>query len=91
MSQKTIGQTFYEAELKEKPIYPDGVTRKTWEELPDWAKDSWQSISLELTTHTFNEGIARCLSNKCYFNEHEQCAEILHKVCECSCHKKATP
>ena len=40
--QKTTGQTAYEAELNAKPLYHDGTARKTWAELDDLARWTWE-------------------------------------------------
>ena len=35
------GQQAYEAELAARPNYEDGAARKPWDDLPDYAKASW--------------------------------------------------
>lgn len=39
---KTPGQIAYEADCAREPLYHDKTTRKTWEQLPDFAKESWE-------------------------------------------------
>jgi len=39
---KTPGQHAYEAELVTFPTYENGTARKAWEDLPDYAKQSWE-------------------------------------------------
>ena len=39
---KTQGQLDYEAAVAKRPCYEDGTPRKTWEQLPDYAKWSWE-------------------------------------------------
>lgn len=38
----TPGQLAYESELIRAPLYHDGAPRKTWTQLPDYAKWSWE-------------------------------------------------
>ncbi|WP_313026819.1 hypothetical protein [Brucella sp.] len=40
---KTKGQLDYENAVAKRPFYEDGTPRKTWDELPDYAKWSWES------------------------------------------------
>lgn len=39
---KTPGQIAYEIDLVTRPNYPDGTLRKTWDELPDFARSQWE-------------------------------------------------
>lgn len=39
---KTKGQLDYEKDVKRKPTYHDGTTRKEWEQLSSVAKWSWE-------------------------------------------------
>jgi hypothetical protein len=39
---KTPGQLAYETELRARPRYDDGGQRKTWDQLPEIAKWSWE-------------------------------------------------
>jgi len=39
---KTPGQIAYEAECAIAPIYPDGSKRKTWRQLSELARQSWE-------------------------------------------------
>lgn len=39
---KTKGQRIYEADLIERPFYHDGKSRRTWDQLADWAKRAWE-------------------------------------------------
>lgn len=38
----TPGHTAYEADLRQQPRYHDGTSRRTWEQLSDFAKWSWE-------------------------------------------------
>jgi len=38
---KTPGQVDYEADLQRRPTYHDGTPRKSWDELDDIARWSW--------------------------------------------------
>lgn len=40
--EKTQGQLDYEADCAERPNYQDGTPRKTWAQLSDIARDSWE-------------------------------------------------
>ena len=44
MSTKTPGQLAYEADCDADPLYPDGSKRKTWAELTDVARWSWEKL-----------------------------------------------
>ena len=39
---KTAGQIAYETELLQVPVYLDGTPRKSWDELPDYSKKTWE-------------------------------------------------
>lgn len=36
------GREAYEADVRRRPTYPDGAPRKTWEQLCDVARWSWE-------------------------------------------------
>lgn len=40
--KKSPGQIDYEADVRARPTYPDKSPRKTWDELPDHARKSWE-------------------------------------------------
>ncbi len=42
MSTKSPGQLAYEADCAADPFYPDGSKRKSWAELTDVARLSWE-------------------------------------------------
>lgn len=42
MSRKTPGQIAYELDVKAMPNYHDGEPRKTWDQLCDVAKWTWE-------------------------------------------------
>lgn len=42
MQNKTPGQLAYEEDLCRKPFYPSGDTRKTWAQLGDIERLSWE-------------------------------------------------
>jgi hypothetical protein len=42
MSLEDEARAAYAEELRRCPNYPDGGQRKTWDELPDIAKDAWR-------------------------------------------------
>jgi hypothetical protein len=35
------GKRAYMQDVENMPLYPDGKPRKTWDELPEFAKKSW--------------------------------------------------
>lgn len=39
---KTAGQIAYEQDCVLCPNYHDGAIRRSWETLPEWAKQSWE-------------------------------------------------
>lgn len=39
---KTAGQIAYENDLAIAPVYHDGTTRKSWDALPAYARESWE-------------------------------------------------
>lgn len=39
---KSQGQIDYEADVARKPRYSDRTPRKTWDELPEYARWSWE-------------------------------------------------
>jgi hypothetical protein len=39
---RTPGRLAYERDLAAKPIYDDGAPRRSWDQLCDVAKDSWE-------------------------------------------------
>lgn len=41
-AEKTQGQKLYEADVERRPNYHDGAPRKTWDQLNDLAKWSWE-------------------------------------------------
>lgn len=41
MSREAEGRAAYEADLVRKPFYRDGVPRPKWDQLRDFAQDSW--------------------------------------------------
>ena len=41
---KTQGQLDYEADVAKRPTYHDGRPRKTWEQLCDVARWSWNRV-----------------------------------------------
>ncbi len=45
---KTPGQLDYEADVQQKPLYHNGKPRKTWKELPEICRWSWERRA---TTH----------------------------------------
>lgn len=45
MSAKSQGQLDYEIDVKRVPFYEDGTPRKTWEQLSDIARYSWEKPS----------------------------------------------
>ena len=40
--EKSKGQIDYERDCEKNPTYGDGKKRKTWDELPDYAKQNWE-------------------------------------------------
>ena len=40
----TRGQTLYAENCRQRPIYHDGTPRKTWEQLGDLARWSWERV-----------------------------------------------
>ena len=46
---KSLGQLAYEQELAIWPHYHDGEQRKPWDQLPDYAKMSWEKNPLPRT------------------------------------------
>lgn len=42
MNAKTAGQTAYEADCAARPLYCDGTARRTWADLDDIARLSWE-------------------------------------------------
>jgi hypothetical protein len=41
MNEIMTGREAYEADCAARPLYPNGRPRLTWEELPAYAKASW--------------------------------------------------
>lgn len=41
MTAKSQGQIDYEADVARDPMYQDKTPRKTWHELPEYARWSW--------------------------------------------------
>lgn len=39
---KTPGQLAYEEDVRRKPEYPDGCPRPSWDDIPDYAKKTWE-------------------------------------------------
>ena len=39
---KSPGQLAHETDVYRAPLYHDGTDRKTWEQLPSWAKQNWE-------------------------------------------------
>lgn len=44
---KTNGQMAYEADVLKTPLYPDDTPRKTWEQLPEYARRTWEKRESE--------------------------------------------
>lgn len=49
----TKGKKAYEADLAKKPNYHDGTKRKTWQELPEFARWSWEKYDSNITLDIF--------------------------------------
>lgn len=41
-THKTPGQTRYERDVRFYPYYPGGFPRRAWDELPEYARWSWE-------------------------------------------------
>lgn len=39
---KSPGQVAYETDVERAPLYHDGTDRKTWDQLPDFARADWE-------------------------------------------------
>lgn len=47
MRDMSAARTAYEANVKKWPLYHDKTPRKTWEQLDDLARSSWERIARE--------------------------------------------
>lgn len=54
--RKTRGQVAYEADVQAKPLYHDGTPRKTWEQLGEGERRTWERNP---TPHHKNESEGR--------------------------------
>ena len=50
---KTPGQLDYEADVQKKPLYHTGQPRKTWEELSEITRWSWERGATKPPTQTY--------------------------------------
>jgi hypothetical protein len=41
-AKKTAGQIAYEKDVNDCPLYHNGTPRRNWDDLPEWAKESWE-------------------------------------------------
>lgn len=48
---KTLGQIAYEQDVSNQPTYHDGSARKTWQELGEIEKYSWERNPTPRTCH----------------------------------------
>lgn len=52
----TKGRSAYEADVRERPTYHDGAPRRTWEQLDDLARWSWEKSPFPLPCAPHNAG-----------------------------------
>ena len=53
MHHKTPGQLDYESDVQQKPLYHDGTPRKTWEQLEELVRWTWERRHIPLTLSFF--------------------------------------
>lgn len=41
-AHKSVGQIAYEADVAARPLYHDGAPRRTWDQLDEWYRWSWE-------------------------------------------------